>query len=132
MRYEIVDNKVANLLKKFFTEKDIEYSLDKQFDDNTGIVIFFKENPIENFNNISININKKCFKRIIEYNTNDWNKFSEVLPPNVFNFYLVYKKYPETNNFRYVVDYWDPENKKFTQHGNDFVVAYKEFKFFKE
>lgn len=132
MRYKIISDEVANLLSKFFTEEDIESILDKQFDDNTNIVILFKENPIENFNNISININKKYFKRLVEYNPKDWNKFSEVLPPNVFNFYLVFKKYPKSNNFKYTVDYWDPENKKFTQNGNDFVVAYKEFKLFKE
>lgn len=132
MRYKIIDDRVANLLSKFLTEEDIEYTLDKQFDDNTSIVIFYKENPLNIFNNIAFNIDKKYFKKIVEYNPKDWNKFSEVLPPNVFNFYLVFKKYPETNNFKYTVNYWDPENKKFTLEGNKYVVAYKEFKLFKE
>lgn len=132
MRYKITNERVANLLSKFLTEEDIEYTLDRQFDDNTDIIIFNKENLLNIFNNITFNIDKKYFKKVIEYNPEDWNKFSEVLPPNVFNFYLVFKKYPETNNFKYIVDYWDPENKKFTLEGNKYVVAYKKFKLFKE
>lgn len=43
MRYKIIDEKVANLLNEFFTEEDIESILDKQFDDNTNIVILLKK-----------------------------------------------------------------------------------------
>lgn len=132
MKYEIINNDVAIILNELFTEKDIEDTLNLQFNDHTDYIIFSKDYPNNDFIYSCLHVSKKYFKEIFEYNPNEWNKFPNVEPPNSFNFYLVYKKYPETNNFRYIVDYWDPENKKFTQHGNDFVAAFRKFEPYKE
>lgn len=132
MKYEIINNDVAIILNEMYTEEYIEKTLDSQFKDASDFIAFNKEYPNSNFIYVGINVYKKFFKKKIEYNPNEWNKFPEVEPPNSFDFYLVYKKYPETNNFRYTVDYWDPENKKFTQRGNDFVVAFRKFEPCKE
>ena len=123
MKYKIINNDIADVLNKLYTKEDIEHTLDIQFEDNTDYIVFSKDYPNPNFIYSCLNINKKYFEKVPEYKPNEWNSFPNVLPPD-FGFYIVYREYPESNNFAYDVEYWDNENNEFTNMGNEFIVAF--------
>ena len=124
--YKIKDNLTRLAVNVFFTDKEIDAACKEQENDKTNYVLLQKFDNTVNITNISININKKEFKKI-EYNPNDWNKLFEVTPPNNKNKkYIIFKGFTADRQPLYVFDVWNPDLNKFYYCEDDEVKAYRE------
>lgn len=124
--YKIKDNLTRLALNVFFSDKEIDEAYKKQEHDKTNYILLQKFNNTVNITNISININKKEFKKI-EYNPNDWNKLSEVNPPSIQGkIYIIFRGYSPDGQPLYAFDTWKTDLNKFNYYSKEEIQAYRE------
>lgn len=125
--YKIKDNLTRLALNVFFTDKEIDAAYREQEHDKTNYVLLQKFDNTVNITNISININKKEFKKI-EYKPNDWNKLDEITPLPLYEGkkYLLFIGFTKDGEPLYVFDTWNANLNKFFCYENDEVKAYRE------
>lgn len=124
--YKIKDNLTRLAINVFFTDKEIDAAYKEQENDKTNYILLQKFDNTVNITNISININKKEFKKI-EYKPNDWNKLNEVTPPPIQGKrYLIFRGFTADGEPLYVFDVWNSDLNKFYCYSEEEVKAYRE------